>query len=145
MLRLVHFELNERTEKLKHLYLFYSCTSRNTNKNDALDGKHFVIFFLKVVCDASSRLILFGTWMFTYTRWEEVNPTLTVTYYYGIMTLMIGVNIWFCIKENEKVVSLRNVIGKVFYKNYAFRMFSFQKARSKQYFQELCLTASCQS
>ena len=48
-------------------------------------------------------------------------------------------------KENEKVVSLRNVIGKVFYKNYAFRMFSFQKARSKQYFQELCLTALCQS
>ena len=131
----------QRNTKIK---FFYSCTYRNTNKNDALDGKHFVIFFLKVVCDASSRLILFGTWMFTYTRWE-FNPTLTVTYYYGIMTLMIGVNIWFCIQENEKVVSLRNVIGKVFYKNYAFRIFSFQKARSKQYFQELCLTASCQS
>ena len=51
--------------------------------------------------------------MFTYNNnsWE-FSSTLTVVYYYGIMTLMIGVNIWFCLKENEKIGSLRNVIGK---------------------------------
>ena len=53
--------------------------------------------------------------MFTYNNnsWE-FNATLTVMYYYGIMTLMIGVNIWFCLKENEKIGSLRNGIGKVY-------------------------------
>ena len=75
-----------------------------------MDGKHFVIFLLKVVCDASSRLILFGAFMFTYNKWV-FSPTLTVAYYYGIMMLMVLVNIWFCLKENERMCSLRNMIG----------------------------------
>ena len=77
-----------------------------------MDVKHFAIFILKVVCDASSRLILFGAFMFTYTKWE-FSPTMTVVYYYGIMALMLLVNIWFSHRENESLGSLRNMIGKV--------------------------------
>ena len=43
------------------------------------------------------------------------DPAMTVTYYYGIMALLIVVNIWFCRKENEKLGSLRHIIGKVDY------------------------------
>ena len=48
--------------------------------------------------------------MFTYNKWV-FSPTLTVAYYYGIMMLMVLVNIWFCLKENERMCSLRNMIG----------------------------------
>ena len=77
--------------------------------------------------------------MFTYNNnsWE-FSATLTVVYYYGIMTLMIGVNTWFCLKENEKTGSLRNMIGKVSFKSYI-------KSHFKPDFQELCLIVSCQS
>ena len=100
-----------REKNFQLIFLFY----RNTSKNEALDKKHFAIFILKVVCDASSRLILFGAFMFTYNNWE-FNPTMTVAYYYGIMTLIVLVNIWFCREENERICSLRNMIGKVFKK-----------------------------
>ena len=78
-----------------------------------MDVKHFAIFILKVVCDASSRLILFGAFMFTNSKWE-FSPTMTVVYYYGVMTLMLLVNIWFSHRENERLRSLRKMIGKVF-------------------------------
>ena len=90
---------------------------RNTSKNEALDGKHFAIFLLKVICDASSRLVIFGAWMFTYNSWV-FSTNLTVAYYYGMMTLMLIVNSLFCLKDREKIVSLkkrqglRNVIGR---------------------------------
>ena len=90
---------------------------RNTSKNEALDGKHFAIFLLKVICDASFRLVIFGAWMFTYNSWV-FSTNLTVAYYYGMMTLMLIVNVGFCLKEKERIVSLkhkeglRNMIGK---------------------------------
>ena len=82
-----------------------------------MDGKHFGIFLLKVICDASSRLVIFGAWMFTYNSWV-FSTNLTVAYYYGMMTLMLIVNVGFCLKEKERIVSLkhkeglRNMIGR---------------------------------
>ena len=82
-----------------------------------MDGKHFAIFLLKVICDASSRLVIFGAWMFTYNSWV-FSTNLTVAYYYGMMTLILIVNVGFCHKEKERIVSLkhreglRNMIGK---------------------------------
>ena len=84
---------------------------RNTSKNEALDGKHFVIFLLKVICDASSRLVIFGAWMFTYNSWV-FSTKLTVAYFYGMLALMLVANATFCYIEKEKIWSLRNLIGK---------------------------------
>ena len=81
---------------------------RNTGKNGALDAKNFVVFFLKVLCDASSRLILFGTWMLTYNS-GIFSTKLIVAYYYGMMLLLIMVNIGFGL--SEQIISLRNMIG----------------------------------
>ena len=74
------------------------------------------VFLLKVICDASFRLVIFGAWMFTYNSWV-FSTNLTVAYYYGMMTLMLIVNVGFCLKERkgkekERIVSLRNMIGK---------------------------------
>ena len=114
------------------------------NKNEALDGKQFAIFILKVVCDASSRLILFGAFMFTYNNWE-FSPTMTVAYYYGIMTLMVLVNIWFCRKENERICSLRNMIGKVFWSQLQLQITLTNRTNFNSFVQELYLIVSCQS
>ena len=83
---------------------------RNTSKNEALDAKHFAIFLLKVICDASFRLVIFGAWMFTYNSWV-FSTNLTVAYYYGMMTLMLIVNVGFCLKDRERIVSLKNREG----------------------------------
>ena len=64
----------------------------------------FAIFLLKVICDASFRLVIFGAWMFS--------TNLTVAYYYGMMTLMLIINVTFCYLEKERIWSLRNLIGK---------------------------------
>ena len=84
---------------------------RNTSKYEALDTKHLAVFLLKVICDASFRLVIFGAWMFTYNSWV-FSTNLVVTYYYGMMTLILIVNIGFCVKEKERILSLRNMIGK---------------------------------
>ena len=76
-----------------------------------MDAKHFAIFLLKVVFDASSRLIIFGAWMFTFNSWV-FSTNLTVAYFYGMLALMIMVNVRFCYLEKERIWSLRNLIGK---------------------------------
>ena len=64
-----------------------------------------------MICDASSRLVIFGAWMFTYNSWV-VSTNLTVAYYYGMLAIMIMVNVRFSYLEKEKIWSLRNLIGK---------------------------------
>ena len=94
--------------------LIYILNIRNTSKNEALDAKHFAVFFLKVVCDASSKLILFGTWMLTYKCWN-LSTNLIVAFYYGMVLLLILANLGFSTWiEKEQIVSLRNLIGIVF-------------------------------
>ena len=83
---------------------------RNTSKDEALDGKHFAIFLLKVICDASSRLVIFGAWMFTYNSWV-FSTNLTVAYFYGMLAIMFMVNVKFDL-DKERILSLRNLIGK---------------------------------
>ena len=75
-----------------------------------MDAKHFAIFLLKVVFDASSRLIIFGAWMFTFNSWV-FSTNLTVAYFYGMLALMMAINVIFCHREKEKLLSLRNLIG----------------------------------
>ena len=77
-----------------------------------MDGKHFAIFLLKVICDASSRLVIFGAWMFTYNSWM-FSTNLAVAYFYGMLAIMTGINLVFCYVEKEKVWSLRNLIGNI--------------------------------
>ena len=76
-----------------------------------MDAKHLSIFLLKVICDASSRLVIFGAWMFTYNSWV-FSTNLTVAYFYGMLALMLMVNVTFCCLEKERIWSLRNLIGK---------------------------------
>ena len=77
-----------------------------------MDAKNFAVFFLKAVCDASSKLILFGTWMLTYKCWN-LSTNLIVAFYYGMVLLLIIANLGFCCIEKEQIVSLRNLIGIV--------------------------------
>ena len=71
---------------------------------------------IKVVCDACSRLIIFGAWMFTYNSWV-FSTWMTVAYFYGMLAIMVAINVIFCYMENEKALSLRNSIGeKIFWK-----------------------------
>ena len=77
-----------------------------------MDTRNFAVFFLKVVCDATSKLILFGTWMLTYKSWN-FDSNLIVAYYYGMMSILMMVNFGFSIKEKEQIVSLRNMIGTI--------------------------------
>ena len=77
-----------------------------------MDTKNFAVFFLKVVCDATSKLILFGTWMLTYKCWN-LSINLIVASYYGMVLLLIITDLGFCLKENEQISSLRNMIGNV--------------------------------
>ena len=76
-----------------------------------MDIKHFVVFMGKVVCDVIFRLLIFGSWMFTVNYWV-FSAHLTVAYFYGMMTLMLMINVGFCLKENEKIASLRNMFGR---------------------------------
>ena len=76
-----------------------------------MDAKHFVVFMIKVVCDASSRILIFGCMMFTATSWV-FSTELVVAYYYGMLALMLVANFTFCCIEKEKIWSLRNFIGK---------------------------------
>ena len=109
---------------------FPFCILRNTNKNEALDAKNFVVFFLKVVCDATSKLILFGTWMLTYSwiykcpysffiyKCWNLSTNLIVAFYYGMVSVLLITNFGFCLIEKDEIVSLRNMIGnksKVFH------------------------------
>ena len=87
------------------------CFPRNTSKNEALDVKNFAVFFMRVLCDASSKLILFGTWMLAYNCWT-LSTNLIVACYYGMMLLLMMVNIGFCLYEKEQIFSLRNMLGK---------------------------------
>ena len=65
----------------------------------ALDFKIFLVFFLKTIFDASSRLTIFGAWMFTFTN-GMFSTKLSVAYYYSIALLMIIVNyIFFALEE----------------------------------------------
>ena len=75
-----------------------------------MDTKNFAVFFLKVVCDATSKLILFGTWMLTYASWN-FDTNLILTFYYGMFSILMIVNIGFCYIEKEQIMSLRNMIG----------------------------------
>ena len=66
---------------------------------------------IKVVCDASSRILIFGCMMFTANCWV-FSTQLAVAYYYGMLALMLVANFTFCRIEKEKIWSLRNLIGK---------------------------------
>ena len=63
-----------------------------------MDAKNFVVVFLKVVCDATSKLILFGTWILTYKSWN-LDTNLIVTSYYGMVLLLMILNIVFSLED----------------------------------------------
>ena len=84
---------------------------RNTSKYEALDAKHLLVFLVKVVCDAGSRILIFGSMMFTANCWM-FSTKLTLAYFYGMLALLLVANVTFCYIEKEKIWSLRNLIGK---------------------------------
>ena len=75
-----------------------------------MEAKHFVVFMIKVVCDAGSRILIVGSMMFTVNCWV-FSTQLTVAYFYGMLALMLVANVIFCYVEKEKIWSLRNLIG----------------------------------
>ena len=48
--------------------------------------------------------------MLTYKSWN-FDTNLIVTFYYGMFSILMIVNIGFCRIEKEQIVSLRNMIG----------------------------------
>ena len=76
-----------------------------------MDLSNFAVFFLKVVFDASSKVVIFGACMLTYNSWSFSTKWI-VAYYYGMMLLLMLVNVVFFVIENEELCSLRNIIGK---------------------------------
>ena len=70
-----------------------------------------LVFLVKVVCDAGSRILIFGSMMFTANCWM-FSTKLTLAYFYGMLGLMLVANVTFCYIEKEKIWSLRNLIGK---------------------------------
>ena len=106
---------------------------RNSVKNEAFRANYFVVFFGKVLFDAISKLILFGTWMLTFTNWK-LSLNLIVAFYYGMVLLFMIANIGFCLIEKEQIVSLRNMIGNyfVFCIKYKYHLeFKIQNTKSK--------------
>ena len=75
---------------ISHILYF----DRNTSKFEALDAKNFAVFFLKVVCDASFRLTIFGAWMYTVNK-GEFSTKMTVAFYYGMVTFFFVNNVVF--------------------------------------------------
>ena len=69
------------------------------------------VFLIKVVCDAGSRILIVGSMMFTANCWV-FSTKLTVAYFYGMLAIMMIVNVGFFLKEKERIVSLRNMIGR---------------------------------
>ena len=72
------------------------------------------MFLIKVVCDASSRILIVGSMMFTANCWE-FSTQLIVAYFYGMLALMLVANATFCYIEKEKIWSLRNLIGIIIF------------------------------
>ena len=64
------------------------------------------MLFLKIVCDASFRLTMFGVWMYTLNG-GVFSTKMTVAYYYIMVLIMIVTNIVFSWLEGDMLM-LRN-------------------------------------
>ena len=60
-----------------------------------------LVFLVKVVCDAGSRILIFGSMMFTANCWI-FSTKLTLAYFYGMLGLMVVSNVTFCYIERER-------------------------------------------
>ena len=74
------------------------------------------MLFVKIVCDASFRLTIFGAWMYTLND-GVFSTKMTVAYYYIMVLIMIFVNIVFSWLEGDMepcscYEMLKNWIGK---------------------------------
>ena len=88
------------------------CFFRNTNKNGAMDYKHFAVFFLKVICDASFKIWIFFAFMCTYNE-GQFSTKMTVTYFYGVaVIIMFGVFMPSSSDRKYELSSLRHWIGR---------------------------------
>ena len=68
--------------------------------------------FIKIVCDASFRLTIFGAWMYTINA-GVFSTWITFGYYYIMVLLMIVLNIVFSWRDGDMLpCSLRNWLGK---------------------------------
>ena len=81
---------------------------------DALDVKNGVVLILKVLCDASSKMTIFGAFMFTHNG-GQFSTKMTVTYFYGLVLIFASINRMFSIKKREDIKSIRNMTGKKTY------------------------------
>ena len=72
-----------------------------------MDTKNFAVFFLKVVCDASFRLTIFGAWMYTVNK-GEFSTKMTVAFYYGMVAILFMKNFVFSYQEKFKTLLTKN-------------------------------------
>ena len=76
-----------------------------------MDFKSLIVFSLKIICDASSRLIIVGAWMYT-TNSGNFSTSMALGFYYTLATVNFLENFVFSINNNEDIVSFRNITGK---------------------------------
>ena len=84
---------------------------RNRNKSEALDFKSLVVVSLKIICDASSRLIIVGAWMYTINS-GNFSTYMAIGFYYTLAMVNFFENCAFSIHNKEDFVSFRNLTGK---------------------------------
>ena len=76
-----------------------------------MDFKNLVVFSLKIICDASSRLIIVGAWMYTINS-GNFSTVMALGFYYILALVNFIENVAFSIHNKEDIVSFRNLTGK---------------------------------
>ena len=103
--------LRKKIIVLNLLNSFKHVLSRNISKLEALDGKHLVVFLLKVLFDAASRIIFLGAWVYTINN-GQFSAILTILYFYSMTLVYFFTDLIFsCVEKMEKTRSFRNLLG----------------------------------
>ena len=76
-----------------------------------MDFKNLVVFSLKIICDASSRLIIVGAWMYTINS-GNFSTVMALGFYYTLALVNFVENFAFSIHNKEDIVSFRNLTGQ---------------------------------
>ena len=66
-----------------------------------MDAKIFAVFLIKVVCDASSRITLFGAFMYTFNS-GQFSTQIILIYYYGMVGINMLVNSIFSLLDRKE-------------------------------------------
>ena len=78
-----------------------------------MDGKIFVVFFLKVIFDAGSRITILGAWLYTIND-GKFCPQLTILYFYSMVLAFVITNVLFSyLEKRERTKFIPYLIGNI--------------------------------